>query len=157
MSRRPEVELGELCLVHVRVPRVAKRHNGVSVHPPERVGPVLVVRRWRSPELRPVEFLLGECPEEALRANLGARLMGLRKPNGKLRPVAMGSVVRRLAARAACAVVKDSLAASQGATSVAGAGCARYAPSAYTRTTMDVYKTLRVGLRTKARRTSSTL
>jgi hypothetical protein len=61
-----------------------------------------------------VEFLLGECPAEALKANLGARLMGFRKPNGKLRPVAMGSVLRRIAAKAACIVVKDSTSVAVG-------------------------------------------
>ena len=52
-------------------------------------------------------FLLGEFPEDALRANLAGRLVALRKPNGGVRPLAMGSVMRRLAARAACAVVKE--------------------------------------------------
>ena len=61
-----------------------------------------------------VDFLSGECPEEVLRANLGSRLLALRKPNGKLRPVAIGSVLRRLAARAACAVLKDSMAGAVG-------------------------------------------
>jgi len=61
-----------------------------------------------------VDFLLGECPHDALQANLGARLMGLRKPNGKLRPVAMGSVLRRIAARAACNLVKGASAAAVG-------------------------------------------
>ena len=56
-----------------------------------------------------VMFLLGECPAGALAANLGARLMALRKPNGKVRPVACGSVLRRLAARSACAVFRDDI------------------------------------------------
>ena len=50
-----------------------------------------------------------EVPDEFLRANLGARLLALRKKNGKLRPVACGSVLRRLAARAACDVYKDAV------------------------------------------------
>ena len=61
-----------------------------------------------------VDFLLGECPPEALNANLGARLMALRKPAGGIRPVAMGSVVRRLAARAACAALKGQIAGAVG-------------------------------------------
>ncbi len=61
-----------------------------------------------------VDFLLGECPAEALQANLGARLLGLRKPTGRLRPLALGSVVRRLAARAACTVLKPHLAGAVG-------------------------------------------
>jgi len=55
-------------------------------------------------------FLLGEVPDEALRANLGARLVALRKPNGGVRPIAMGSTLRRLAVRAACLVVKEHVA-----------------------------------------------
>ena len=56
-----------------------------------------------------VDFLLGHCPADALRANLGARLVALNKKDGGIRPVAMGSVMRRLAARAACKVLKDSV------------------------------------------------
>ena len=56
-----------------------------------------------------VNFLLGECPPEALEANLGARLMALQKPSGGVRPVAMGSVIRRLAAKAACAALRDKV------------------------------------------------
>ena len=44
-----------------------------------------------------------------LRANLGARVLALRKPNGKLRPVACGSVLRRLAARVVCAVFWEEI------------------------------------------------
>ena len=58
--------------------------------------------------------MLGRCPPEALEANLGARLLALGKPTGGVRPVAMGSVVRRLAARAACAFVKDQVAEAVG-------------------------------------------
>ena len=54
-----------------------------------------------------VMFLLGECPADFLQANLGARLVALRKPNGKIRPVAWGSVLRRIAARAACHVFRE--------------------------------------------------
>ena len=61
-----------------------------------------------------VDFLLGQCPAAALQANLGARLVALNKKDGGIRPVAMGSVIRRLAARAACKVLKDSVAAAVG-------------------------------------------
>ena len=54
-------------------------------------------------------FALGECSEEFLRANLGARVFALRKPNGKLRPVACGSVLRRLAARTLCATFGEDI------------------------------------------------
>ena len=52
---------------------------------------------------------LGECSDAFLRAHLGARLFALRKPNGKLRPVACGSVLRRLAARTMCAVFREEI------------------------------------------------
>ena len=45
----------------------------------------------------------------AMRALLAARLVALRKPNGKVRPIACGSVVRRLAARAACDVFRADI------------------------------------------------
>ena len=61
-----------------------------------------------------VAFLLGELPPDFTRANLGARLLALRKKNGKLRPVACGSVLRRLAARASCEVHKESIATACG-------------------------------------------
>ena len=61
-----------------------------------------------------VDFLVGSCPSEALEANLGARLLALGKPSGGIRPVAMGSVVRRLAARTACAFAKDRVAEAVG-------------------------------------------
>ena len=61
-----------------------------------------------------VLFLFGEVPVDALDAALGARLVPLRKPNGKLRPLACGSVIRRLGARAVCAVYRDDLRAACG-------------------------------------------
>jgi len=61
-----------------------------------------------------VAFLLGECPPEALEANLGARLVPLRKPGGGIRPLAMGSTLRRLAARAACAALKEKTCVAAG-------------------------------------------
>ncbi len=56
-----------------------------------------------------VMFALGEGSVEFLRANLGARVLALRKPDGKLRPVACGSVLRRLAARVVCAVFREDI------------------------------------------------
>ena len=56
-----------------------------------------------------VLFLVGDLPQECIKANLGARLIVLRKKNGTLRPVACGSVIRRLAARAACEEWKDEI------------------------------------------------
>eukprot|EP00973_Karenia_brevis_P066010 9174247-Karenia_brevis.AAC.1 len=44
-----------------------------------------------------------------MQANLGARLIAARKPNGGIRPLACGSVIRRLAAKAACHVLKTQL------------------------------------------------
>ena len=59
-------------------------------------------------------FALGECSEPFLRANLGARVFALRKRNGKLRPVACGSVLRRLAARTVCASFREEIQAGCG-------------------------------------------
>ena len=64
---------------------------------------------WEAAAQVVVMFALGECSGEFLRANLGARVFALRKPNGKLRPVACGSVLRRLAARAACAAFREDI------------------------------------------------
>ena len=61
-----------------------------------------------------VLFLLGELPHEAMVANLGARLFATRKKNGKLRPLACGGVLRRLAARAACEVFREEITAACG-------------------------------------------
>jgi hypothetical protein len=54
-------------------------------------------------------FALGECSRDFLEANLGARIFALRKPNGKLRPIACGSVLRRLAARTLCMHSKEDI------------------------------------------------
>ena len=73
-------------------------------------------------------FALGECSEPFVRANLGARIFGLRKPNGRLRPVARGSVLRRLAARVLCSTCKDQIRAACGGFQFAvgqQAGCER--------------------------------
>ena len=75
-----------------------------------------------------VRFLLGEVPEDFLRANLGARIIALRKPNGKVRPVACDSVTRRLAARTACHVFRTQVKAAVGSHQYAvgkAAGCER--------------------------------
>ena len=57
---------------------------------------------WEAAAQVVVMFTLGECSRDCLEANLGARIFALRKPNGKLRPIACGSVLRRLAARTLC-------------------------------------------------------
>ena len=64
---------------------------------------------WEEASQMVVRFLLGEVPRDFLCANLGSRLIALRKPNGKVRPIACGSVLRRLAARAACAAFRDQV------------------------------------------------
>ena len=64
---------------------------------------------WEATAQVVVMFALGECSQDFLRAHLGARVFALRKPNGKLRPVACGSVLRRLAARAACAAFREDI------------------------------------------------
>ena len=59
-------------------------------------------------------FALGAVPTEALHANLGARVLAFSKPNNGVRPIACGSVVRRLAARAMCSLCADPIAAGVG-------------------------------------------
>ena len=56
-----------------------------------------------------VLFLYGALSPQAMEANLGARLVALRKPSGGLRPIACGGVIRRLAGKAACDVFKDEI------------------------------------------------
>ncbi len=53
------------------------------------------------------KLLLGEVPSEVALAFLGGRLLATRKANGKIRPLACGSVVRRLAAKAACKAFRE--------------------------------------------------
>ena len=45
---------------------------------------------WEAAAQVVVMFALGECSRDFLEANLGARLFALRRPNGKLRPIACG-------------------------------------------------------------------
>jgi len=59
-------------------------------------------------------LLLGELPREALAAHLCARLVGLPKADGGVRPLACGSVARRLAAKGACLAFGDQLTAACG-------------------------------------------
>ena len=61
-----------------------------------------------------VRFLLCEVDDDFLTANLGARLIALRKPDGKIRPVACASVLRRLAAKTACRVYREEVRAACG-------------------------------------------
>jgi len=59
-------------------------------------------------------FILGEAPEAAISANLSAVLYALPKPGGGVRPIACGSVIRRLAAKGACYALADKLAKAVG-------------------------------------------
>ena len=59
-------------------------------------------------------LLLGEAPDDAVRAHLSGRLIAMRKPNGKLRPLACGSVLRRLAAKGVCRPMATELRAAGG-------------------------------------------
>lgn len=59
-----------------------------------------------------MRFLLGELPEDFLRANLDARIIALRKPNGQVHPIICGLVLRRLAARIACDVFRTQVKAA---------------------------------------------
>jgi hypothetical protein len=66
-------------------------------------------------------------------ANLGARLIALRKPNGGLRPIACGCVLRRLAGRAACEIFGEGI----------KRGCGRFQYAVGTRAGCEVvHKTL---------------
>ena len=101
-----------------------KRHLGRS---PRQSGPGPNGARfehWRtllkdSPALDAVAkvtvlFLYGLLSPEAMRANLSTRLVAFRKRNGGLRPIACGSVLRRLAAKAACEVFQEDIKAACG-------------------------------------------
>ncbi len=59
-------------------------------------------------------LLLGELPGDALAAHLAGRVVGLPKADGGVRPLACGSVARRLAARGACLAFGDSITAACG-------------------------------------------
>ena len=59
----------------------------------------VIAESWDAAAEVVVMFALGECSAEFLRADLGARVCALREPNGKIRPVGCGSVLRRLAGR----------------------------------------------------------
>eukprot|EP00663_Eupelagonemidae_sp_cell21sb_P005109 gene5110-biopygen6244 len=48
-------------------------------------------------------FARGQAPRAAAEDVAGARLVALLKPNGKLRPIAIGEVLRRLVAKCLCA------------------------------------------------------
>jgi len=87
--------------------RAAPGQNGSRF---EHWGSVTVdTESWEAAAQVVVMFALGECSPEFLEANLGARVFALRKPNGKLRPIACGSVLRRLAARVSCAVFREDI------------------------------------------------
>ena len=59
-------------------------------------------------------LLVGLAPEGAVRAHLGASLVALPKKDGGIRPIACGSVLRRLAAKGVCIACKDELRAAAG-------------------------------------------
>ena len=71
-------------------------------------------------------MLAGEAPAAAVAAHLSATVVALPKRAGGVRPVACGSVLRRLAARGACLALKEDIATAVGphqfAVGVAG-GC----------------------------------
>jgi hypothetical protein len=59
-------------------------------------------------------LLLGEVPAEAAEAHLAGRLVGIPKSAGGVRPLACGSVARRLAAKGACAAFGEELMQASG-------------------------------------------
>lgn len=59
-------------------------------------------------------WLLGEAPDAALRAHAAGRLLALEKAGGGTRPLVCGSVVRRLAAKAAAQAAASELRATSG-------------------------------------------
>jgi len=59
-------------------------------------------------------FVLGEAPPAAISANLSAVLYALPKPDGGVRPIACGSVIRRLAAKGVCRALASELAVACG-------------------------------------------
>ena len=94
---------------------------------PRRSGPGPLGSRfehWHSLRLVPrglssagvvlTRLLLGEAPEGAVAAHLGASLAALPKKDGGVRPIACGSVLRRLAARGVCSAFHDELRTAAG-------------------------------------------
>ena len=68
-------------------------------------------------------LLLGEVPAEILDAHLGGRLLAAQKPGGAgVRPLACGSVLRRIAAKAVCKTSKKILKEASGPFQF-GVGC----------------------------------
>ena len=54
-------------------------------------------------------LLYGQAPPEVIATHLGASLIALPKKGDRIRPIACGSVLRRLPARAVCTLLKDEL------------------------------------------------
>ena len=75
------------------------RYNGVGL---EAAGHVLT------------SIALGEASQDAMEAFLGGRLIALSKKDGGVRPIACGSVLRRIVAKAACRVLKTDLCRAAG-------------------------------------------
>jgi len=61
-----------------------------------------------------VRLLVGEALADAIEAHLGAVLVALPKRAGGIRPIACGSVLRRLAARAVCLAFASELGVTSG-------------------------------------------
>ena len=53
------------------------------------------------------KMLRGEIPEEVLPFLYGASVIAFSKPNGGIRPIAIGNTLRRLTAKAAATVFKE--------------------------------------------------
>ena len=53
--------------------------------------------------------LAGSVPSEAHQFFFGAKLIGLHKANGNIRPIAIGCTLRRLVCKCACASVRDEI------------------------------------------------
>ena len=53
--------------------------------------------------------LAGNVPSEARQFFFGAKLIGLHKANGSIRPIAIGCTLRRLVSKCACASVRDEI------------------------------------------------
>jgi hypothetical protein len=100
--------------------------NSISNHP-RLSGPGPFGSRfehWANLGLRPdgleaagvvlTRWLLGEPPAEVLSAHRSGRLLALQKKDGGVRPLACGSVVRRLGARAAARLYAEPLRKTSG-------------------------------------------
>ena len=67
-------------------------------------------------------LLLGEAPVEAVAAHLCTVLAALPKTGGGVRPIACGSVLRRIAGKAACRALSDEMTAAAARVSTRSGG-----------------------------------